>query len=439
VTTKTPPERLREAVSTQLVTYLSEGVVSESAVATVVDPSELTVTDIRRLLRIKFVLSSDVTEFVQRAPDQLRRVRRSSRQLTETERGSVSGRVNWPGTHARRSRAGHDDPTLFATTTQSVAYDIPENRVVKRLLSEVVDVVGEEFVANDHDWQSEWSAESATELTRVYRDNPHLARLPDPESYTVTDRDIDAARRSRRELYQDAAALLRLYRDLLDGQYERAAVQELLRETIIVPSEPARLFELYVVFELLATLDNGSLRYRTVSPGSGAIASLKTPEMSIEVYYDETGPVTLSEPSPEVQPETLSRPFSRELMAARAYDSHREAILGTGSQKVYYRGRPDLVVCVFTHENGEQSLRTVLLGEIKYTRREQTLARGIRELSEYLSFARHDANYLSESDVQLQGVVVTNSGGRVDRHENVVHLGVTPSTGIPNEVVVEFV
>lgn len=439
MTGRTPPAQLREVVATQLLTYLGEGTVSESAVLETVDPSGLRVEDLRRLLRIKFVLSSEVAAFARRAPDRLRRVRRSSRQTTETERGSVSGRVDWPRTLERRSRAGYDDRTLFATRTQSVAYDVPENRVVKQLLSVIVDVVREEFLDDDHEWQSEWSAGTVEGLTRVYRNNPYLAELPDPESYGVTARDLDAARRSRRDLYREAEKLLRLYRDLLDGRYERKPVRDLLRETLITPSESARLFELYAVFELLDVLNTESLQYRTVAPGAGAVASLQDSEVLVNVYCDETGPLTLTEPLPSVAPETLLPPFSRDLVAANAYDDHREAILGEGSQGEYYRGRPDLVVCVFDRVDGSKSLRAVTLGEVKYTRRRPTLARGLRELSEYLSFVRHDGEYLAETDVRLQGIVVTNHDGCVDRHENVVHVGLTPSSGGLSGAVVDLV
>lgn len=438
MTTRTSPERLRDAVATQLLTYLGEGGVSEAAVFSAVDPSRLSVENLERLLRVRFVLSSGVTEFAHRVPDELRRVRRSTRRTTQTERGSVSGRVDWPQTHACRPRAGHDDSTLYATTTQSVEYDTPENRVVKQLLAVIVDVIREEFLADDHDWQSEWSGASVEELTRVYRDNPYLSRLPSPGSYSVTTRDVDAARRSRRPFYRDAAALWRLYNDLLDGRYDRTDVQELLRETVIAPSEPPRLFELYAVFRLLDSLDNSALQYRTVAPGTGAVASLETPQTLVDVYCDATGPVTLSEPLPSTPPESVREPFSRTLAAARAYDSHREAILGTGSRAGYYDGRPDFVVCVFDRLDGNRSLRAVTLGEVKYTRREATLARGLRELSEYLSFVRHDGEYLAESDVLLRGVLVTNDGGQFDRHENVVHVGLSPSAGELREAVSGF-
>jgi hypothetical protein len=426
---RTPPEQLREAVATRLLTYLGEGVLCEPAVTAAIDPTALDITELDRLCRLRFVLSSDVSTFVADVPERLRRIRTSSRRSTERERGTVSGRIDWPQTHAVRSRAGHDDPTLYATHTQCVEYDLPENRVVKRLLSVVVSVVRDELLTEGYDWQSEWSSETVAELTRVYRENQYLSQLPDVDSYTVSERDLDAARRSRHELYRDAAKLLRLYRDLLDERYDRDAVQELLRETLITPRDPARLFELYAVFELLDALDTKLVRYQTVEPGTGAIASLETSETTVAVYYDETGPITLSEPLPSVEAETLSPPFSRELAAMERYDRHREAILGRGSQGGYYRGRPDIVVCVFSRGGEERSLRAVTLGEVKYTRRNGTLARGLRELSEYLQFARYEDTYLTDTDVTLSGLVVTNDSDRVDRHENVVHTGLSPSGG----------
>jgi hypothetical protein len=291
----------------------------------------------------------------------------------------------------------------------------------------IVEVVRAELLNTDYDWQSEWSGQAVEELTSIFRENQYLAQLPDAESYTISTRDLDTARRSRHDFYREAASLLQLYRDLLDGQYERTQVQELLRSTLITPCEPARLFELYSIFEVLEAVNSGSLEYQPVEPGTGAIARLESSESVVEVYHDETGPVTLFEPLPSLKSETLPDPFSRELAAMEAYNRHREAILGRGSQENYYRGRPDIVVCIFERGSNRRSLQTVMIGEVKYTRREVTLSRGLRDISEYLQFACHDETYLSESDVSLSGLVVTNQPGSVDQHENIVHVGISPS------------
>lgn len=292
------PTDLSKLISADLVTYLGAGVLNRNRIAGAADYSGLEIEEFERLKQLHFVLQDDVVEYIEALPSRLRRIKTTHRR-TETEvRGEVRGRINWPRTTERRTSAGYNDRTLFVIENPTVEVNIPENKVVKKLLSLLSEPLTEEIENTDQEWRAAWDDADIVALQQTLVQNVYLDALPEPAAIRLTDRDVTAARRARQPLYTEAAKLYRLYDDLMNDRFQRPGIQELLQETIVTPTQDHKLFELFCVFALIRRLRQQypDLQLRRIQSGMDAIAILESEHSRVEVYYDKGGHFRFSRP-----------------------------------------------------------------------------------------------------------------------------------------------
>lgn len=102
--------------------------------------------------------------------------------------------------------------------------------------------------------------------------------------------------------------------------------------------------------------------------------------------------------------------FKRQAAALSAHEELVQEFLSQGSQQTFYSGRPDFVVLRW--ENGSEGTPPeVIIGEVKYTHASSTFSKGLRELLDYMHFARHADDYLFEQPLEndsLFGVLCTD-------------------------------
>ncbi|MFC5367220.1 McrC family protein [Salinirubrum litoreum] len=426
---KTPPEELASYVTDELVTYLGSGRLNEFALTAAIDFSGLDIEGLDQLKQLHFVLSDDVVEFIHKLPERLRRVKSVSKQTSQLERGAVRGKIDWQETIQTRAKTGFDDRTVFVVDRPEVEYDIPENRVLKKLLAVIAEPLARDIEGTTQGWRAAWDDTDIVRLQRTLANNVYLDALPDPAEISLSGRDLETARRSRHRLYADSARLYRLYDDLLNDRLDRPAVQKLLQETLVVPTEPHRLFELCCVFGTIRRLQRayGELTLQRVEPGMDELARLESDKHRIDVYYDQTGPLQFTESLPsvaELQDRGADEQFIR---LARAGETHQEAMetfLGQSSERLLYSGRPDVLVLRYERDQKADGVLTdCVIGEAKYTESEATFSVGVRELLEYVTFARDESGYLEDSTVEITGVIYTDGvETTTDRGSGLRHL-----------------
>ena len=426
---KTPPEQLASYVTDELVTYLGSGRLNEFVLTSTIDFSGLDIEDLDQLKQLHFVLSDAVVEFIRKLPERLRRVKSVNQRTSRLERGAVRGKIDWQGTLQTRAKTGFNDRTLFVVDRPEVEYDIPENRVLKKLLAVIAEPLARDIEGTAQEWRAAWDDADIVRLQRTLANNVYLDALPDSAELTLSGRDIETARRSRHRLYADAARLYRLYDDLLNDRLDRPAVQELLRETLVVPAEPHRLFELCCVFGTIHRLQHeyGNLTLQRVEPGMDELARLESDDYRIDVYYDQTGPLHFAEPLPSVVELQRRGADERFIRLARVGEQHQEAMsafLGQSSDGLLYSGRPDVLVLRYEKsESRDEQLADCVIGEVKYTESKATFSAGVRELLEYVAFARDESEYLNDSSVEVTGLIYTDGvETRTDRGSGVRHL-----------------
>ena len=390
---------LVDALATDIFAYVMHGDLSEGHVVSELRPNDLDerFADFESLVRLHFVLRTDVVDFVEALPKRLRSVKTQTRDVTETTRGGIDGRIDWPSTVRERYARNPNDAGLFVCDTRHEDYDIDENVVLKRLLAVVYRTLDdiERFLKRDYDWVTDrWheNGELVDTLKHIFERNVHVTRIRDPESYEPTERMVQTAEASRNEVYRDAASLLREYRRSLHADED--AIRELLDQTLITPDDDETLFELYVLFRHVAAIEalqDAQFTVQTIETGSQEIAHLETNSESVYLYHDTSAGDRGLSFNPEPDAETADGDLSRmervqreSLEVARNYFPERDFESATG--------RPDVIVL----EVEKDDTREYLVTEVKNSRRVETVKRGITETLEYLAFLRQDDEFVHD-------------------------------------------
>ncbi|NHN41828.1 hypothetical protein G9C85_09320 [Halorubellus sp. JP-L1] len=404
-------DALIEDVHQELVTYLQAGTISERAVTQSLDFTGLDIAEFRRLKRIHFCLSADVREFVSKLQERLRRVKTANQRTREITRGEVRGGIDWQATTRARYQDGAGDRTRFACKTPYTEYDIPENLVLKQLLSTIHATVTDDIAGITQSWRHDyWPGERINTFDRLYARNVHLNRIRDADDITITPRMLTTARSSRHGLYREAHDLYRQLQRLLDGDYGDPDVAQVLSETLVAPNRVPRLFELYCVFRLLRALNASAFTLQPIDRQENTIAELSTDTYHLDVYHDRTGSLSFHVPLSQI--DGVEADYVKRYRHAKehTHELHEEFLQQTPRQSLF-NGRPDIVIECYP-DTTRETPTAVLLSEIKYSNRQQTFATGLDQLRQYMEFAQDNQSdtrqYLSDTDTEVSGLLITD-------------------------------
>ncbi|MEY7850910.1 hypothetical protein AB7C87_17120 [Natrarchaeobius sp. A-rgal3] len=424
---KTSRSNLAETVQRDLVAYLGSGrPINQRAVTEQLDATGLSISDFDRLKRIHFTLSEPVRDYLDELPERLRRVRTANNVEREQVHGEVRGGVDWGQTYRARYAENPDDRSSFITRSTYTEYQLPENILLKTLLSILAETVRTDLAAIDQSWRRDvWSDTDVKAFVRRISRNIHLSRIDADEDTPVDATHLEAARRSRQPLYYEAYDLYQQYDRLRNNEFDDPHVREVLFETLFVPDTPT-LFELACVFRLLRSLEEEyDVTLHPIEGESGAIAELRNERWQVEMFHDETGPLTFNEMLPEDPTDEYLRKYGRVL------DRHRD-FLGRESRRPLYRGRPDLVIIVRKREEKRETPRKIVLGEFKHSSSQSVLSNAVQEIFEYLEYARPsrsashrwdtDGYVVDDDSVDFEGLVITDGNQPEDPQDDVVHL-----------------
>lgn len=377
-----------EQLGQDIFAYVMSGSRAETEIARRVKPEELSerFLDYQLLLDLHFILRQDVVDFVKNLPQRLRSIKTSTKIQTKVQHGGIEGRINWGSTIKRRYSQNPTDRSIFVCDNKTVNYDIPENVVLKHLISVIHQCLqdSERFLRNDYTWSEDsWEGEEQLidELQRIVERNVHVDRIRPPESYEPTERMLVSAESSRQPLYFEAAELVNKRRKIQEGDPDE--IEELLRKTSITPDDESTLFELYVLFRFIDILENlhsESVTLETIEPGKNEIAKFEgNPEMVL--YHDQS--VADRDISFDVDEsfdefDNLSRSDRVQKVAKDVTRSYFEE----GYEN--YTGRPD--VLILEVNDRERNEYEYLVTEVKNSTNKATIKRGVKETLEYVAF-----------------------------------------------------
>ncbi|KXB05892.1 hypothetical protein AKJ52_02875 [candidate division MSBL1 archaeon SCGC-AAA382C18] len=403
---KTPQEELVGPVASEMLNFLQDGTIDPDFVGEHLEFKGIDrIQDWESILRIHFVLSDKVVEFLEKLPERVRRIKTESEKQEIRRKGEIRGRVNWKKTIIEQKSTS--DESLFVSQNPSKNYDVSENLVLKKILSIIHTVIERDLekpLEKDYNWLKKLGKDKETVnyLKNIYRKNVHINRIQDPSQYNVSDRDISIAENSRKELYKEAASLLIKYRELMEEKYDEKELEELLRETLIIPGDTPTLFELYSIFKLICKMKKDFKLIKIAGEKDG-IAVFEKGEKEIIIYHDSTGKMSFHEKAKELED---AAPDNKQLERYRkSVVKHAEIIekLLNKTDESFYGGRPDILVEY--RRDGE--LKELDIGEVKYSENKSVFSDGLKELIQYIYFSRENEEYSLEN-AKVKGILVVD-------------------------------
>jgi len=179
---------------------------------------------------------------------------------------------------------------------------------------------------------------------------------------------------------------------LIRGEPEE--IRRLLEQTAIAPDDTDALFELFVLFRFVATLEDlqeSQPQFKTIATDRQEVARFDG-DTEIVLYHDNSArDRDLSFVAvPDKDKTTHSRTDKVQLVA--------QEIAGNYFDKEYrnHTGRPDVIVLEII--GADSNHHEYLIVEVKNSTNEDTIRRGIKETLEYLAFLRVNDEFVFGHD-----------------------------------------
>ena len=391
-------KRLLDQLTDDILAYVMHGAFPERELARSLKSDQLDerFEEYELLLDLHFVLLPEVVAFVEQLPKRIRSIRTETQSVSRVRRGTVDGKINWGETIKHRYSQNPRDSSLFVCDNRTLDYDTGENLVLKRVLAVVHSTLREAdtYLQQNYDWvESRWNEQLVDQLKRIFERNVHVRRIREPKAYEPTDRMVTEAANSRQALYRDAASILQTHQRLHEGHPE--AIRRLLDKTAITPDDEDTLFELFVLFRFVATLEDlseESATFSTIRSGRQEVARIDG-ETEIVLYHDSSAPDRdLSFLAyPDEESDDLSRTEKVQTTARSVANQYF-----TDQEFTNHTGRPDLIVLEVNQP--ESDGREYFITEVKNSTRTDTIRQGIKETLEYLAFLRVDDEFVFDGD-----------------------------------------
>ncbi len=175
----------------------------------------------------------------------------------------------------------------------------------------------------------------------------------------------------------------------------------------------------YRAFKIIRTLrEKEAYQDLTIQPirdHSNEIARLESAETKVKVFHDSQGSLVFKESIDDIDDE--ERPLPNYLQRYEdVVDEHitaaRQTIGRKQADRLLYTGRPDLIVEIYDRNtDGQELLKKALVGEIKYTDNNQTFSEGLKQLLEYMKYARQNeasSKYLQDMQNKIEGILMVD-------------------------------
>ncbi len=241
----------------------------------------------------------------------------------------------------------------------------------------------------------------------------YLNRI-DTDGANVTDRMINSVKKSRSQLYKEAAQLLEKYRKLMKYDIEPSEAKELLKNTFIKPDKTDVLFELYWVIKIIKNYENP--KFNIIEPKNNIVAEWEDSKHKYRIYHDSTGSQSIKfrEELNERTKINEDGYLYRQKEIASKWNELRKNIVGTKGSDDLWGGRPDILLEKYNKKTNK--LKELFIGEVKYTRDQEYALRGLKELLEYMALVKKENQYLENQENilesnQVKGMVFTDRIG----------------------------
>ncbi|MGE5403327.1 MAG: hypothetical protein ACM3PP_00105 [Candidatus Saccharibacteria bacterium] len=285
-------DRILQEASSQLWQYIQRNAVMNTAGEVCARLLGLSSNDIDYLTAVHFLHENKIKQFmIKTAPELIRQLSKESHNEMKIFRGMVRGRLDWPATLKTQMQYG-GDRSFVAVWERSRTYDLPENRLFKFLLSEIVrlsDMVGaSNLVDNELDEIEviKWADMAGTLRNRAFQMLNTTVIAGIKTARGAADESVMRAERHRLPIYHELAETAVLYRQAFsdNAYYLRTAVESRFLE----PLNWDVLFELWVLFKVMNTAEKVGWKIehkRLIGRNSKSTADYFKNGESLRIYY----------------------------------------------------------------------------------------------------------------------------------------------------------
>jgi len=396
---KTKEDMLTNNVSQFLTTFLLKGVSFSIEPFSKKIDSELNINNMEKLLKIHFVLKSELIEFVENLPIRIRRIKTTVEKKHKNINNEIRGKINWQKTFKSRYRRNPKNTSQFVITRVERNYNTPENIILKELLSKINYIVFnllDPAIKGEYPWVKEWfDKKSLREIVkRIYLKNIYMKRVELDNKLKITSRMIADTKKSRNPLYREAANLLQSYRQLMNYDIDPNEAQEILKDTFIKPEKTEVLFELYWVFKILKKYnEKEDVVFHLIEGGNNVVAEWEGQGYRYKLFHDCTGSFKFSVNWKNIPYGREDNYLTREAKVVKKWQSLGKKLLKQNFTDTLWGGRPDILIEKYDIE--DDNLQQIFIGEVKYTNAKGYIAQGLKELLEYMALIKDD-NYIED-------------------------------------------
>lgn len=361
-----------------------------------------------KLKNVHFLLSDQVGNFIDILPNFLRNLAHSTRKETIVTHGDIRGRIDWSLTYKERYGNGFNDKSLFVCRPSSKMYNLPENQLLKFMIFKIIKLC--ESITALNDISDEIIEKRARKywLDIIYNRYQIAKKIYksvyiDNIAYktNIKPRMLNKAVKHRNRNYKVLAECYSLFNNIFNGD-DQDIFRNLIENQILEPLNNDKLYEIYVLFELLSALDDSKLYLGLIKPDKRYVARYELDESSLFIYYQNT-------------PEEFKN-CSKYKELFKFYD------LGVSSR------RPDIIIEI---KNGDYDT-TFQLIEVKRSKDKGYITESVYKVLGYLN----DFEECLKSNENNQTILVVWDGIKVENwnkakeesivilnHENIIKIG----------------
>lgn len=275
--------------------YLFKGYIVNASNFEISNLFNLENDDLNILKTVHFLLSDEVLELIEILPLLMRNLSHSTRKEIEESRGAIKGIIDWNQTIKTRISKGGSDDTLFVCQPPSKYYDLEENQLLKFLLREIVYLnhkfldfnnlktdLNIEKLDNNLDWQQiiDFNMYNIKKiLKKVYFDKITTIKK-------VSLKHLRKTYKNRNQLYHKLVKAYVLYEDLFILN-KKEILKELLEKRLITTLDDNKLYELYVLFNLIKIFPESKI-VKLLYSNNEYVLKAEVGYVKITMYYQKT-------------------------------------------------------------------------------------------------------------------------------------------------------
>ncbi len=359
-----------------MVSYLLKGTFVNPNITKGLNISGSTALNFNTALKIRFLLNDDVRKYLKNLEVFLRRIRTEVSREKDIVKGEVRGHIDWRRTVQIWASKQFKDKSLLALSRPFKNYDIPENIILKKMITIFQNFMSDRYVRKELERDYSWSKElqkSRKHIHQIFK-NIHFNRISDVNKIRITSRMISQVHNSRKQLYRDSCNIFVKYQTV----FIKHELGLILRETFIDPRNIERTYELFCLFMIIKTLIDQMgwtpQKLQVITQKREETAILKKNDCTLTIFYNVADPAKL-EFYDRTEPKETKQALKE---ISQAY---------FGKAKLVTTRRPDIII-----ELNGKGIKDYLLCEVKYTPHENYIVEGISQTLHYLYDLKREAD-----------------------------------------------